>query len=274
METRVAPRLYSNGLPALPGSPAFTGSAESPARLEPWHAPGGRGDMGGRGDTNEAGLADVAIVPIWLGCLTVGILGMLLPYHRAHLAAKVPPPVVLEPVPVRLVPKQMLPQADLPKVSPKPDAAPPPPDDAAPPVAPPLPSVALPSPAIAFAVPVEGPVQIVDARQAMSGGRASVVARAPPVRHLTLGVGEGQQPSPEYPDDARKAHEEGTVVIRFTVGPDGRVISAEVSQPSHWPLLNQAALRTIRYSWRLSPGKAGTYDIPIQFVLTGNQTRS
>jgi protein TonB len=162
-----------------------------------------------------------------------------------------------------------------PQAGPRADVAPPPdlnapPAPPAPPEALPPTAVAAPSPSIAFAVPVEGPTRIVDAKLAVPVAARPPLPVAPPVRHLTFGVGEGRQPDPEYPHDAVLAHEEGTVVVRFKVGQDGRVLSAVVTQPSRWPLLNQAALRAVRDEWRLSPGKAGTYDIPIQFVLTRN----
>ena len=233
------PALSANGPPAVNRLPRF-------------HA---------QDDSSQAMLAAAATSALWIGCLVVGILGVLLPYAREHLQAKPAPPPV-EAIHI-MPPPDQAPERELPVVGPKAEAAPP--DLLAPPAPPPVP-VAAPSPAIAFAVPVEGPTRIVDARYAVPVA-APPRSFASPVQHLTFGVGDGQQPSPQYPRDARLAGEQGTVVVRFTVGADGRVLSAFVSQPSHWPLLNQAALRAIRDQWRLTPGKAGIYEVPIQFVI-------
>jgi protein TonB len=201
-----------------------------------------------------------------MGCLVVGIVGVLLPYAREHLQAK-PPPVVQA---VRLLPpREQAPDVQQPRVGPKIEAAAPPPESPAPAEAPPPMAVAAPNAPVAFAVPVEGPTRIADVKYAVPVAAPPPAPLQLPVHHLTFGVGEGHQPDPEYPQDAILAGEQGTVVVRFTVGDDGRVLSAVVSQPSRWPLLNQAALRAVRDSWRLSRGKTGTYDIPIQFELHG-----
>ncbi len=161
---------------------------------------------------------------------------------------------------------------------------------AAPPVAPAITPVAAPSAAVAFSVPVEGLTRIVDVNQAAhvrptvvgpTAGRGSIAAAPaapkppaaappppgpPPVTHLTLGEGEGRQPPPTYPREAVLARQQGTVGVRFTVGEDGHVISAEVIAPSY-PLLNQEALRTIRAKWLFPPGPKRVYEVPIQFQL-------
>ena len=50
------------------------------------------------------------------------------------------------------------------------------------------------------------------------------------------------RPPPEYPEMARISHLEGTVVVKVLVGPDGRVMRAEILTGVH-PILNQAALK-------------------------------
>ena len=92
-------------------------------------------------------------------------------------------------------------------------------------------------------------------------------ATAPVVSRLTFGEGEGRQPPPDYPRDAVLAHQEGTVTLRFTVGEDGRVASVEVISASRWPLLNQAASRAVRDTWRFNPGPKRIYEVPIEFEL-------
>jgi len=245
MEPQVNPTLFANGPPALP-RPAVL--AFRSARVS----------------HNDALLVAAATAAVWIGCLIVGTLGVLLPYAREHLEAKPAPPIVEA---VHLMPpREQAPDTEVPQAGPKLDAARPP-EASAPPDAPPPVAVAAPNPSIAFAVPVEGPTRIVDAKYAVPVAAPPPAPLTPPVQHLKFGVGEGQQPDPEYPHDAFLAGEQGTVVVRFTVGADGRVQSAEASQPSRWPLLNQAAIRAIRDSWRFSPGKVRTYEISIRFEI-------
>jgi protein TonB len=103
---------------------------------------------------------------------------------------------------------------------------------------------------------------------APTGGGGPARASAPgAVRHLTFGVGEGRQPSPEYPREAGIAREQGTVVVRFTVGEDGSVLAAQVQSPCRWPLLNQAAVRAVRDRWHFQPGAMRSFDVSIEFEL-------
>ncbi|NBV24411.1 MAG: energy transducer TonB, partial [Proteobacteria bacterium] len=78
----------------------------------------------------------------------------------------------------------------------------------------------------------------------------------------------GNQPAPKYPEAARRSGQEGTVVIRLSVGPDGRVLAAEPSSPSPWGALNREALRVVRENWKFPPGSVRLYDVAIRFELT------
>ena len=60
--------------------------------------------------------------------------------------------------------------------------------------------------------------------------------------------------SPRYPQDAINAGIEGRVVIRFLVGKDGSVESAEIAASSGHSSLDQAAMDTA-YSWHFSPAR-------------------
>jgi TonB family protein len=57
------------------------------------------------------------------------------------------------------------------------------------------------------------------------------------------------------------------VRVGFTVAEDGRVPAAEVVAASPWPLLNEAARRTVRERWRFAPGTARRYEVTIRFEL-------
>lgn len=228
--------------------------------------------MGSETSDEPDGLALFTLV-MWLVCLFVGALGFVLHYERPRPPAPTEQPVLAHPLQVELTP-ELLPPPD-PETRPPDLLAPPPPPDAlvsaviAQPVA-----VALPSPAIAFALPIEGPIRIVEAKRAeyvaplMTNTPAPAAAGPPPVQQLTFGQGEGKQPAPLYPPAARSQGQEGTAVIRLTVGIAGRVLAAETTVPSPWPLLNEAALRTVRERWRFRSGPARLYEVAIRFELT------
>lgn len=201
---------------------------------------------------------------------------------------------------VELTPES-LPQPPV-AVLPPPDPAVPPPlfAPAAPPQAQQLVPVAQPSPAVAFALPIEAPARIVELKQAsfvrpvvqpvapvtapvsvpQPAARPTTAppapatapvgtgtAPVPAVESITFGRGEGDQPKPGYPRSAQKAGQEGTVVVRFSVGTNGVVMAAEVSVPSPWSLLNNEAVRVVREQWRFKDGPVRLYEVAIQFAL-------
>ena len=168
--------------------------------------------------------------------------------------------------------------------------------------APPLVEVVEPKPLVAFPVPLEGPARVAEEgnpappaeptpaarpstgtvtpstssaadraageRQPRRGATEAGGAETPgPAQRLTLGVGEGRQPRPEYPEEAIRAGQEGRVVVRFTVGEDGRVAAAEVREPSKWSLLNRAAVRGIQRRWRFARGPVRVYEVNIVYRL-------
>lgn len=216
----------------------------------------------------EPRVLPVLTLVVWLACLTIGGLGFAYPYARPQ--PKPPEPVIVaQRIQVELT-GEPLPPVDRAPVPPDPAAPPKLPDNTVMAAAPPLLAVAEPSPAIAFALPVEGPVRVVEAAQAAfvrPAVTAPVGAPVPVPQTLTFGQGDGRQPAPEYPLVARRRGQEGTVLVRFTVGADGRVLATEAVQPSPWPLLNDAALVAIRERWRFPAGPVRWYEVPIQFVL-------
>lgn len=223
---------------------------------------------------------------LWLGCLLVGALGFVLPYARPRLPATAASPVQAQFIKVELTSEPrpapalvQLTSLDLPS---------PPPIFSLPATAsaPPLVAVAQLSPAIAFTVPMEAtaritesktPVSVRPAPPSVQSGNSNTgagqpraitaTATAPAVQTLTFGEGVGKQPAPKYPEAARRAGQEGTVAIRFSVGDDGRVLAAESSVPSPWDSLNREALRVVREQWRFPPGSVRLYEVAIRFEL-------
>ena len=207
---------------------------------------------------------------LWSGCLVIGFLGIVLPYTRPSPPQKEQPAVRAEMLQVELT------NDPLPPIIPQTGVTPPQPPaldqlPAVMPEIPPLTTVAEPT-AVAFAVPVEGPVRVVEPAKASFAAAPTAEPKpavaAPPVQVLTYGQGEGRQPAPEYPLRARREGQEGLVGIRFSVGEDGRVLSAEAVSASPWKLLNDSALRAVRERWRFSSGSLRLYEVSIRFQLT------
>jgi protein TonB len=211
--------------------------------------------------------ASVLTLVVWLGCASIAALGFAMPYARPQAKPAPPPPMAVEMLKVELS-NEPLPEPELPAANPL--AVPPPPELVAQPQLPQPVAVAMPSPAIAFAVPVEGPVRVVEAAPAgyaRSESAATAPSAVPPVQRLTFGQGAGKQPAPEYPLAAQNAGQEGVVNVRFMVADNGRVVAAETATPSPWPLLNESAVRTVRHRWRFPAGTLRAYEVAIRFVL-------
>jgi periplasmic protein TonB len=81
-----------------------------------------------------------------------------------------------------------------------------------------------------------------------------------------------QNPKPAYPAISKRLGEQGKVVVRVLIGPDGTAQKAEIRQSSGFERLDQAALNTV-LAWRYVPGKRGGvpesmwFNVPINFVL-------
>ncbi len=228
-------------------------------------------------DSTEIALVPVGTAALWMMCLAVGTIGLLIPYPLPRAPLKELAPVQAQLMHVQLMNDASLPPEVGPPVPDELPAPPPPPaENITAPAAPPLVAVAVPNPAIVMARPIQGPTTIVEPRHATpphspvaaTGPSIPATPRAPArPTHLTFGEGDGNQPAPEYPREARLARQQGTVLIQFTVGEDGRVQSARAVVPSPFPLLNQAALRAVREDWRFSAGAVRTFEVSIQFEL-------
>lgn len=77
---------------------------------------------------------------------------------------------------------------------------------------------------------------------------------------------------PDYPQQARRAGQEGTVVIRVLVSTDGSAAETAVLVSSGYSLLDEAAVRGVK-KWRFSPARYGSvpvesyHDIRVRFRL-------
>ncbi len=97
--------------------------------------------------------------------------------------------------------------------------------------------------------------------------------RAAPVPTLPdRGARPLTSPAPEYPAAARRAGEQGTVVLEVEVGPDGQPDEVSIASRSGSRELDGAALRAVR-DWSFEPaihnGKAvaSSVRVPVDFRL-------
>ena len=79
-------------------------------------------------------------------------------------------------------------------------------------------------------------------------------------------------PVPPYPLLARRRHQEGLVLLTVTVTPQGRPASITIKQNSGFPLLDDAALQSVR-NWEFQPARINSIaveseiEVPIRFKL-------
>jgi len=198
---------------------------------------------------DEPGILPVGTLVLWSACAGAGLIGMI---RIAHTLQVAPPP----PVDALLLTVETT--SEVPVINSisrseqaiKPQAMSPPA----------MPPPVAPNPAIAFAEPQK------------SVPHAPAPTEAPPaVIHLNFGEGEGEQPAPQYPLEAVQAGEEGTVVVRMNVDSSGRVTDAIAISPCRWPLLNSAAVRAVRDTWRFRSGAVRSYEVSIQFQLNRHE---
>jgi TonB family protein len=206
----------------------------------------------------DVGATPIGTAVVWVGCLAVGLTGLVIPAVHQSAPRKQLAPVQATLIHVELSRDNSRASPAVPPVEPEPAPLP---ANLSPPAAPPMTAVATPSASIAFALPTSGPARTVSAAEAVP---SQAQADATPTR-IVYGQGEGQQPKPDYPLEAQIAREYGKVLVRFTIGEDGSVISAKAIEPCPYPLLNQSAVRTIREEWRFEPGPVCVREIIIEF---------
>jgi protein TonB len=145
------------------------------------------------------------------------------------------------------------------------------------PIAPPLivaPAEA-PSPTVAPAPPPDPPKPIPETAPAVAAAPAAPsVAPAPPIIPPNFNADYLHNPPPPYPAQSRRLGEQGRVMLRVLVTPDGQAEQVEVRTSSGSPRLDASALETVR-RWKFVPARQGDRPIaawvlvPISFRLEG-----
>ena len=153
---------------------------------------------------------------------------------------------LLQSAPVVVV-AQLLSDAPSPAPTPAPPAPVPPPQAATPvpkpvaqppaPVLEPSPVVAVPAPAIALSAPPPAPTPA----PVVAAPAALASPPVPAVRVAASLQASGNCQKPEYPDLSRRREEQGSVLLKFLIGTDGRVMESHVEQSSGYARLDDAA---------------------------------
>ena len=159
-----------------------------------------------------------------------------------------------EPAPQPAAPPPPPPPAAKPKPAPKPLARPVPaavpiepvatlPSEPAPTASANTAEAPMPEPAVSFAsaAPRSG---------GQAGGNAGAKSRfnGTPARNIRGYFGQISawiDANKDYPTEVKKKKQQGTVVVRFTIGRDGQLLASTIKQSSGHVLLDQAALETL-----------------------------
>ena len=171
----------------------------------------------------------------------------------------------------------------MPKAEPVPQPAAPKPPEPAKPVArkvesaqPPAPQpVAVPSPDPAPQAPTGLAAQVPAAPVAPAIAAPAAPAASPAPAKLELPSSDAdylRNPAPAYPPISKRLGEQGKVLVRVLIGPDGAPQKAELKRSSGFDRLDRAALEYVM-KCRYVPGKvAGVpqamwHEAPVNFVL-------
>lgn len=145
------------------------------------------------------------------------------------------------------------------------------PEIAKPPEAKPLP-MAKPVPVKTVQAPIpKAPTPVVEATQSNIPAPAAIVAApaepkpvappAEPVSQARFDADYLRNPAPPYPPIARRMGEEGKVVLRVSVTPQGSADNVEIRTSSGSQRLDESAQKTVR-NWKFIPAKRG--DVAVQ----------
>jgi periplasmic protein TonB len=188
---------------------------------------------------------------------------LFLPMREALGKLELPPPA---PIMVRLVaaetPAQPMPVQAAPVVAPQPSAQPirrqgtPNPPRLA--MAPEQKSAAAP-----FTVPETPAATTASAPPAEPTAAASAPVSLTPAR---FDVAYLQNPRPNYPSLSRRLGEEGKVLLRVVVSPEGQPLTVDLERSSNFSRLDEAARQTVA-RWRFVPARRGDQAIEAAVIV-------
>ncbi|MBX9904656.1 MAG: energy transducer TonB [Burkholderiales bacterium] len=199
------------------------------------------------------------VVFVWMPAWQRRMAEPPVPVLDVVLATVAPQAVVAEPAPV----KPVAPQRRIEPVS-EPKQAKSKPAEALPQPVLPAPAAIETAPAVAAAAP-EAP------RVAAESRTPAPIAEAPATPPL-FNAAYLRNPAPVYPAVARRSGDQGTVMLKVLVSPEGAPLRVELDQSSGSKPLDTAALDAVK-GWRFVPARRGAQNIegwvrvPVVFKL-------
>jgi protein TonB len=106
---------------------------------------------------------------------------------------------------------------------------------------------------------------------AHSGSSDDVIPRGPSLDERLVAIQRRVQAALVYPQLARRRRSEGTALLAFEIGADGRARRVVVANSSGFAALDRAALRAVHAVDQL-PYVFGRLQIPVRFELTASRT--
>ncbi len=76
-----------------------------------------------------------------------------------------------------------------------------------------------------------------------------------------------RNPHPAYPEEARRAGQQGVVLLKVAVNERGRVTAVTVARSSGHPLLDERASSTVRERWVFKPARRGNTPVPAEVTV-------
>lgn len=138
-----------------------------------------------------------------------------------------------------------------------------------PPLPPPLPQLAVPPPL--YVPPPE--VHVATPPPPQSTAPTVVTTVAPPTPAPTAPVRAqphvdlAHSSQPDYPPEARRLGEQGSLIVQVLVEPDGRASDAKLVQSSGFDILDRAALTGVKTNYRFVPGTVDGKPQPMWFTF-------
>ncbi len=118
--------------------------------------------------------------------------------------------------------------------------------------------------------PAAAPPHKISANEATASpggtGEASAISTGPERAMVLARPRYRDNPSPLYPDQARRRQLEGTVVLEASIGKKGKVDELVIHASSGHRLLDEAALKAVRL-WLFEPGRRNGVPIPMKILV-------